>query len=107
MINNRRINLEALKTIAKQVLPSGGQAWLYGSRARGDNHDDSDWDLLILLDKDRISNSDYDNIGFPFSMLGWENGEAIVPIIYTKSQWQEQSFTPFFKNVEQDKILIA
>jgi len=26
--------------------------WLFGSRARGDNRDDSDWDLLMVLPDD-------------------------------------------------------
>ena len=45
-----------IKQTAANVLPKGSTLYLYGSRARGDYHDDSDWDLLILLDKSmRIS----------------------------------------------------
>jgi predicted nucleotidyltransferase len=28
------------------------QIWLFGSRARGDNRNDSDWDLLTVVDDD-------------------------------------------------------
>lgn len=34
------------------------KAYLLGSRARGDARKDSDWDVLILLDKPRITLED-------------------------------------------------
>ena len=42
-----------IKQVAKKVLPKGSSLYLYGSRARGDYHEGSDWDLLLLLDKPR------------------------------------------------------
>ena len=35
--------LEEIKRIAKEVLPKGGQLILYGSRARNEADEDSDW----------------------------------------------------------------
>ena len=40
--------LDKITRLGKQVLPKGGHLWLYGSRARGDAHKGSDWDLLVL-----------------------------------------------------------
>ena len=62
--------IENIREVAKTTLPKGSTLLLYGSRARGDAGKDSDWDLLILLDKPELSESDYDNISFPFTMLG-------------------------------------
>ena len=78
----------------------------YKPRARGDNRTDSDWDLLILLDKPKLSSVDYD-YGYPFREFGWDIGEEISPHIYTKKQWDEWTFLPYHKNVERDKIVLA
>ena len=78
----------------------------YAACTRGDAGKDSDWDLLILLDKPDLSESDYDNISFPFAMFGWNIGEIISPQMYTKKDWESISFLPFYKNVEHDKIVL-
>lgn len=98
--------IEEIKSTARQVLPAGSHLYLYGSRARGDAREGSDWDLLLLLDKPRIEESDFDNYSFPFTMLGWNYGEVISPQIYTKREWNEMSFMPYYKNVEHDKIIL-
>lgn len=99
--------IEGIRSIAKKTLPKSGRIYLYGSRACGDAHEDSDWDLLVVLDKPRIEQSDYDNVSYPLTALGWDLGEIIIPVMYTKEEWNNSSFTPFYKNVEQDGILIA
>ena len=98
--------IDNIREVAKTTLPKGSSLLLYGSCARGDAGKDSDWDLLILLDKPDLSESDYDNISFPFTMLGWNIGEIISPQMYTKKDWESISFLPFHKNVEHDKIVL-
>lgn len=99
--------IEGIRSVAEKNLPKTGRIYLYGSRARGDAHEDSDWDLLIILDKPQIEQSDYDNVSYPLTSLGWDLGEMIIPVMYTKEEWDKSSFTPFYKNVVQDGILIA
>lgn len=95
-----------IKQVAEKTLPPHSTLLLYGSRARGDYHQNSDWDLLILLDKSELTDNDYDNVSFPFTLLGWNIGEFISPQMYTKKEWESISFLPFYKNVEHDKILL-
>ena len=102
MLNKQKIS--ELSATAKRVLPSNGEAWLFGSQARGTSNEASDWDILILLDKERISLDDYDNFVYPFLEIGWNIDAAVSPIIYTKDNWERMSFTPFYKNVTKDKI---
>ena len=96
--------LDRITRLGKQVLPKGGHLWLYGSRARGDAHPTSDWDLLVLLDQDKLRGEDYDNITYPFTLLSCDTGEIINPIMYTKKEWAASYFTPFYHNVQHDKI---
>ena len=98
--------IDNIKEVAKKVLPKGSTLYLYGSRARGDARKDSDWDLLILLDKSSLTFRDYD-FSLPFRELGWSINEEINPQVYSKKKWQSNLFTPFYKNVESDKIVLV
>lgn len=99
--------LRSIRDTLHAVLPSRGSAILYGSRARGDARPNSDWDVLILIDKDKLEVRDYDEISYPLSELGWSLGVVISPILYTKKDWQAQSFTPFYKNVMSEGLSLA
>ena len=96
--------LTDIRQLASKVIPAGSSAWLYGSRARGSAHSHSDWDILLILDKDTLTQSDYDSISYPFVLLGCELGEEINPIMYTEKEWQLYKATPFYENVKRDAI---
>ena len=97
--------IQMIQETGRRVVPPGGQVWLYGSRARGDAHEGSDWDILILLNKPKLQASDYD-VAYPFRVFGWEIGEDISPTLYTRHQWDSWTFLPFRKNVEKDKMVL-
>lgn len=99
--------ISKIKDIAKVAIPKGSTAILYGSRARGDARSDSDWDILILLDKDRLEQTDYDVVSYPFVLLGCDLGTEINPILYTKEEWESYHFTPFYNNVNRDGIKLV
>ena len=63
---------------------------LFGSRARNDNRNDSDWDFLILLDipakestKEEIRNELFE--------IELETDQVISTIIHSKSTWTDRS----------------
>ena len=78
--------LELIRSKAREVMPTGVEVYLYGSRARGDHRADSDWDILILVNKPRVDMSDYDDLSYPLTALGWEHGEAIIPVVYSRDE---------------------
>lgn len=99
--------IEGIKRVTDQQLPPDSRIYLYGSRARGDAQTDSDWDILVILNKPEIEQSDYDHVTYPITALGWDLGEMIIPVMYTREEWERNSFTPFYKNLQQEGILIA
>jgi len=98
--------IDNIRQVAARVLPKGSSLYLYGSRARGDFHEDSDWDLLILLDKIHLTNEDFDKYSYPFVEMGWDIGEDIRPHAYTKGEWFNGPHAMFYYNVEEDKKLL-
>jgi predicted nucleotidyltransferase len=105
MQKKREELLHSIKEVLLSVVPDG-KVILYGSRARGDERDNSDWDLLILLDKPQIEPSDFDLISYPLYELGWKEGEQFSPKLYTIEEWKHRSFTVFYKNVETEGVVL-
>lgn len=98
--------IDGIRQIAVEKMPKGSKVLLYGSRARGDNRVDSDWDILLLVNKPSVEQDDYKTIVYPITSYGWDINEMIIPIIKTKQEWEEDTCTIFHKNVEQDAITI-
>jgi len=105
MKSTREELLKSIKNLILSVVPDG-KIILFGSQARGDAHSGSDWDLLILLNKPKIENSDFDRISYPLVELGWSEGEQFSPKLYTLNEWMKRSFTPFYKNIQNEGILL-
>ena len=98
--------LHQIQQLGRQVLPQDAHLLLYGSRARGDYREDSDWDLLILLNRPQES-SDFQNMAYPIMELGFDLGEYFSVQTYSQEEWDSMSFLPYYKNVEQDKIVLV
>ena len=102
---NKQI-LDGIKKTLATSLPKQAVTMLYGSQARGDARKNSDWDILIVLDKDRLMPEDYDTVTYPLTKLGWDIGAEINPIMYTKKEWEASRITPFYHNVLKDAITL-
>jgi predicted nucleotidyltransferase len=98
--------LNQIKRIVREKEPSA-KIYLYGSRSRGTAKDDSDWDLLILLNKDDISTEVEREITYPLYDLEFDTGEVISPMIYTEKEWNSKyKVTPFYQNVMREGRLL-
>lgn len=103
-MNDKEIDiLNQIKYIVRERNP-GARIVLYGSRARGNANSNSDWDIIIILDKNKIDATDYNTISYPIYEYGWEKKQQFSVKLYTLNEWQKRSFTPFYKNVEKEGI---
>jgi predicted nucleotidyltransferase len=74
---------------------------LFGSRARGDYREDSDWDVLVLINKAldftlkrKIRDDIYD--------VELEFEEPVSTIILEREKWKTYSYTPLYKNIKDE-----
>ena len=82
-------------------------AILYGSEARGDARPDSDIDVLILLDGDKLNLKREMDMAGPLNEIEWKTGVLISPLIMLRKQWENRPFkTPFYVNVMNEGIRI-
>lgn len=65
MMKQKEEILYAIKEVIAQVMPTGARMVLFGSQARNDAREDSDWDILILLDKEKLEEADHDKYVYP------------------------------------------
>ncbi len=80
---------------------------LYGSEARGDAGTESDIDLLILLDKEKVTLEDEEKITYPIYLLELKTGILISPMVLAKKTWENRPFkTPFYINVMNEGVEI-
>ena len=105
-MTNREEIISKVRSVADNILPSDVLLVLFGSRARGEATQESDWDFLMLLDKPLVEPDDFKQYAYPLVRLGWDLGEYFSIKLYTHNEWQQRKGTPFYKNVEQDRIMI-
>jgi len=76
----------------------------YGSRARKTHHEDSDYDILVLLEEvtPSIRKTIYDiawEIGYKYDAL-------LVPVLSQKDDFYMSNASPFFNNVKQHGMVV-
>jgi predicted nucleotidyltransferase len=78
---------------------------LFGSRARGDHKEDSDWDLLVLTEME--TNADFtSNLIDKIFELELEFTQAVSPIIVDKQTWEDWAVMPLYKNIAKEGIAV-
>jgi predicted nucleotidyltransferase len=98
--------LSSIKMTVKSIDPTA-TVILYGSYARGDNNKDSDIDLLILVDKPRLTPEESKNIKYPLYEIEFETGQIISPLVLTRKDWETRHrITPFYENVTREGIAL-
>jgi predicted nucleotidyltransferase len=98
--------LKKIKESIKKIDPLA-TAILFGSRATRHFKKDSDWDILILIDKPVNTIKDEQLFRHNLYDIELETGEAISTFVYDIKYWKTMlSSTPLYKAVEQNGIIL-
>lgn len=96
--------LNRIKEIVSDT-DSNTEVFLYGSRARGTAKADSDWDVLILLNSNKLSYDLEKKFIDDLYEIELETGEVISPLIFAKNEWNgKYAITPLFENIQKEGI---
>ena len=98
--------LKRCKLVINDIDPAV-EVILYGSRARGDAHPESDYDLLILTDKEaNLEKEDaFRRKLFPIEL---ETGAVLTVFLISKENWNSPLYAamPFYQNVKREGIFL-
>lgn len=98
--------LRRCKKAIRQVVEDS-DVILYGSRARGDAGEHSDYDILIIVNGPvnmRLKEKILSNV-YPLEL---DTGAVLTLMTYNKEQWDSSLYRamPFHKNVDREGILL-
>lgn len=102
-MNSRSSVLNLIRTTVRGFEPDASII-LYGSRARGDAREDSDWDIVVLLNKPPMPHDERYAIAYELWDKGQNIGEEINTLVYTKDQWDSAPPSLFKYNVREEGI---
>lgn len=102
---DKSLVLKMIKEIVKKLDPAA-EVILYGSRARGDEKPDSDWDILILVDNkaDLYYESQFRHRLYDIEL---ETGAVLSVFVHNKEEWKSLHWmTPLYKNIAREGLRI-
>lgn len=93
--------VDSVKHEVYKIVPDN-EVILFGSRARGDFKEDSDWDFLILLKKETVSKAEKEKIRERLYELELATDEIISTIIHSQQEWDRLSVTPIYQIIQEE-----
>lgn len=98
--------VEQIRKTIRMAAPTA-KTILFASEARGEACPDSDIDLLILVDGDRMSLKQEEAITLSLYELELKTGVVISPRIMLKKLWENRPFkTPLYINIVNEGIVL-
>lgn len=96
--------LNEIKRIVQEIIPDA-EIILFGSRASGHIHEESDWDILVLSNS-RVDRDLKDKVRECIYPMNWKYSTFIQTIIVEKEQWHNSpSYYSLRKNISENPIL--
>ena len=97
--------LQKVKNAILELEPEA-EIFLFGSRARGDFNEESDWDLLIIL-PGKITFERKSAIVHVTNSIEVKEGELLSRIYFSKDEWLNNKIilgSPFYDNISKEAI---
>lgn len=101
-MDNQQYILSLVKNKIKIIDPKA-KILLFGSRARNDYREDSDWDFLILTEKE-VTRELKNKISDSLFEAELDTEQVITNVVQSIYNWNKYSKTPFFMNIIKDGI---
>ncbi len=103
---DEKILLMKCRSVIKSIEPAADLI-LYGSRARGDAEQESDYDLLILTEGEAsLEREDFFRRQlFPIEL---DTGAVLTVILISHNDWNSALYSamPFYKNIKRDGVVL-
>jgi uncharacterized protein len=96
--------IKKVKNVILNIEPSA-EIILYGSRARNDYREYSDWDFLILVDGP-VDNARTDRIRRSLFDIEIETDQLLSSIVRSREEWNSPKYSviPLRRNIEREGI---
>ena len=83
------------------------EVYLYGSRARGDHRTDSDWDILVITSRKKVTLEYEIELRDPIYDIELESGHIISLLVYSELDWKTRMpYSPLFSNIKKEGLRI-
>ena len=102
-MNKDHIKQRIRETVLEQA--ADAKVILFGSKARGTDTVESDWDILVLLNKPIVTFKDEQSIRHKLYEIELEVEEPISTFVFSETDWNSRmSVTPLYRNVKSEGI---
>ena len=105
-ISTDRVVKEYVNNLKSSIENDLDDVILYGSRARGDFKEFSDYDILVIHSKEKNSNTIQDAILEAEVKIMDLYDMLVSSILYTKEEWNKKKKYPLGLNIQREGISI-
>ncbi len=95
---------QRVKAVVQQIDPQA-EVILFGSRARGDAREDSDWDFLVLtsLEESAVTEKQFWNALLEIEL---DRQVVITALVHGRHQETQRRASPLYQNIQAEGITV-